>query len=105
MSAQKKLIRQKFRDSVLKRDRSRCVFCKATDNIDIHHITDRTLMPAGGYVKENGIALCPLHMAMAEKFDQSDGEASVELFNPAQLYRKVGSSYDKAVAASQRLER
>ena len=105
MSAQKKLIRQKFRDSVLKRDRNKCVFCKATDNIDIHHITDRTLMPAGGYVKENGIALCPQHLEMAEQFHQSGGAASAEDFNPSQLYRKVGSSYDKAVAASQRLER
>ncbi len=105
MSTKKKMVRQKFRDSVLKRDRNKCVFCKQTENIDVHHITDRTLMPYGGYVRENGISLCPEHYKMAEMYHQSDGETCAEGFHPTQLYRKVGSSYEKALEASRRLER
>jgi len=105
MSAKKKMIRQKFRDAVLKRDRNKCVICKKTENIDVHHITDRSLMPCGGYVKENGISLCLEHCAIAEMHHQSDGETYEEGFHPKQLYNKIGSSYEKALETSRKLER
>ena len=105
MSAKKKMIRQKFRDAVLKRDRNKCVICKKTENIDVHHITDRSLMPCGGYVKENGISLCLEHFAIAEMYHQSDGETYEEGFQPKQLYNKIGSSYEKALETSRKLER
>ncbi|MEH6472201.1 MAG: hypothetical protein V7752_13210 [Halopseudomonas sp.] len=104
MSAKKKLARQKFRDDVLKRDRNRCVICKAEDNIEAHHITDRELMPGGGYVKENGISLCHEHVEMAEAHRVEGGEEAAKELAPEKLYIKVGSNYDKALAASQRLE-
>ncbi|MFT5720622.1 MAG: hypothetical protein ACI9W6_000922 [Motiliproteus sp.] len=108
MSAKKKLARQKFREDVLKRDHNHCVICKTQDDIDAHHITDRELMPGGGYVKENGITLCQEHIEMAEHQRQSDGvEVEVEgedLFAPSKLYIKIGSNYEKAFKASERLE-
>ena len=57
----KKLIRQKFSELVFKRDKFKCCFCNETNNLDAHHITDRHLMPNGGYIKENGISLCKKH--------------------------------------------
>jgi len=100
---QKKLIRQKFRDAVFARDGHRCVFCSETKNLDAHHITDRSLMPNGGYVKENGITLCPQHHYDAELFHISDGHKCIVGMHPNDLYAKIGSSHEKAVAASERL--
>lgn len=103
MSAKKKLARQKFRDDVLKRDHNRCVICKTAEMVEAHHITDRELMPGGGYVKENGISLCQEHIQMAEQQRLGDGIEG-ELFAPSQLYLKIGSNHDKALKASERLE-
>ncbi len=105
MSGKKKLIRQNFRDSVFRRDGNKCVLCGQTENLDVHHITDRNLMPFGGYVKENGISLCPDHHEMAESYHHSNGEEYAEGFHPKQLYMKIGSSFEKAQQASKRLER
>ena len=104
MSAKKKLARQKFRDEVLKRDRNRCVVCKTEDNIEAHHITDRELMPGGGYVKENGVTLCHEHVEMAEAHRTKSEDGAVAELAPVKLYNKVGSNYDKALKASERLE-
>ncbi|MFT5692056.1 MAG: hypothetical protein ACI92E_001387 [Oceanicoccus sp.] len=105
MSNKKKLARQKFREAVVKRDRNKCVICKKSEALEVHHITDRSLMPGGGYVKENGILLCSEHLAMAEQYHLSEGENCPEGFIPDQLYRKVGASYPKALLASERLEK
>jgi hypothetical protein len=109
MSAKKKLARQKFRDEVLKRDRSLCAICKTPDNVEIHHITDHTQMPGGGYVRENGITLCKEHLEQAELYLHSEsGEmaegAELGALAPKKLYLKIGSNYDKAFKASQRQE-
>lgn len=100
---QKKLIRQKFRDAVFGRDGHKCVFCPETQHLDAHHITDRSLMPNGGYVKENGITLCGLHHSQAEIYHQSGGADWFEGKHPDDLYRLIGSSYEKAVESSERL--
>ena len=105
MSGKKKLVRQNFRDSVFKRDRNRCVFCGQTEKLDVHHITDRNLMPFGGYVKANGISLCPDHHEMAETYHHSNGEECADGFHPKELYSKIGSSFEIAQRASKRLER
>ncbi len=105
MSAKKKIIRQKFRDAVFKRDQNKCVICKQTEQLEVHHITDRTLMPNGGYVKENGISLCHSHLEIAEEHHHTNGERCEDGFKPAQLYNKIGSNYDKALEASKRLDR
>lgn len=107
MSAQKKLIRQQFREAIFKRDRNRCVICKTEEGVDIHHITDRNEMPGGGYVRENGICLCREHLALAEQYLHCEGEIPAELepYSPHKLYLKIGSNYEKALKASERLER
>ena len=102
MSAEKKRIREHFRDTVFERDGHRCRMCnKADEPLDAHHITDRNLMPNGGYVKENGIALCPQCHQNAEVF-HSTGTA-LPGWSSEDLYRKIKSSHELATRASRRL--
>lgn len=99
----KQLVRLKFREDVFSRDKHKCKFCDRTDDLDAHHITDRTLMPNGGYVKENGITLCPEHHFMAEKYHISNHVEWEEGMHPNDLYQLIGSSLEKAQKFSQRL--
>lgn len=106
MSAEKKKIRAAFRDAVFARDGRRCKKCSATVAdylrfLDAHHITDRNLMPNGGYVATNGITLCPTCHEAAELF-HSTGVAP-EGFSPDDLYKLIGSNYDLAVKDSNKL--
>jgi 5-methylcytosine-specific restriction endonuclease McrA len=108
MSAEKKAIRKMFRDTVFKRDGFRCAACgmksgkdTAEKDLDAHHITDRTLMPNGGYVKENGISLCASCHEKAEEF-HSTGIA-VTGYSPEDLYKKINSTLEKAIEASEKL--
>ena len=62
MQLNKKDIRKKFKQDVFERDNYVCRFCAtactketANENLDAHHITDRSEMPNQGYVKENGM--------------------------------------------------
>ena len=73
----------------------------AEKELDAHHITDRNLLPNGGYVKENGISLCPACHEKAEVFHSTG--SSVEGYSPDDLYKKINSSYEKAVEASNKL--
>lgn len=118
MSSQKKLIRENFRQRTFKRDGHKCRACGMTSEqwreandaviegdqfcLDAHHVTDRNLMPNGGYVPENGISLCPDCHEKAEVF-HSTGTASPG-FAPEDLYILIGSSYDQAVKASERIK-
>jgi 5-methylcytosine-specific restriction endonuclease McrA len=106
MSSNKKRIRQAFRDAVFARDGHKCRACGAgyvdDKGLDAHHITDRTLMPNGGYVVENGISLCPECHVKAEKLHQT-GEAYPD-YRPSDLYQMIGSSYEQAVEAAERLK-
>lgn len=115
MSTKKKEIRANFRRAVFERDNHKCVICghnicskgifthlSTEDVLDAHHITPREEMPNGGYVKENGISLCKekCHL-LAEAYLQ--GTETNSDFSPQNLYRKVGSSFEQAIAASKRL--
>lgn len=107
MSAEKKKVRGAFRDAVFTRDGGKCRACgwavfNAEVQLDAHHITDRNLMPNGGYVKENGIALCPGCHEKAEVF-HSTSEA-LSGWSPDDLYKMIGSNYDEAVKASEKLK-
>ena len=94
----KQQIRENFRNDVFERDGHKCVFCDETKDLDAHHITDRHEMPNGGYVKENGITLCPIHHFKAETW--SDKGA----FSSSHLYSKINSSYKLAYEKSMELE-
>ncbi len=107
MSSSKKLIRQKFRDDVFDRDGNKCRVCgwnlvTSEVHLDAHHITDRNLMPNGGYVEANGISLCPPCHEKAEVF-HSTGEA-LPGWAPSDLYGKIGSSYEQAMKQSEKLK-
>ena len=102
MSIEKQRLREQFRNLVFERDGSKCVICNKTNDLDAHHITDRRDMPAGGYVLENGISLCPEHHQLAEIF-HSTGKAHLG-FSPEDLYDLVGSNHYQAYQASVELE-
>jgi len=108
MSSEKKLVRERFRNAVFHRDNSRCRGCgwalirPGEVELDAHHITDRNLMPNGGYVKENGISLCPPCHQKAEVF-HSTGTA-LPGWSPEDLYKMIGSSHEQAIKASERLK-
>lgn len=105
----KHLVRVKFRNDVLKRCKNKCggPNCKWKAAIDpelleVHHCKSRDLMPGGGYVKENGIALCsPCHVK-AEEF-WSTG-ISAPNYSMEELYKIISSSEEKAIAASGKLK-
>jgi 5-methylcytosine-specific restriction endonuclease McrA len=99
----KQLIRLKFSEAVFGRDGHKCVFCNATEDLDAHHITDRNEMPNGGYVKENGITLCPIHHLVAENYHSSGKTEWTEGFHPDELYKMIDSSYRKAYRKSEEL--
>jgi HNH endonuclease. len=106
--AEKKAIRHAFREACYKRDGFRCAMCnlksskdKAEEELDAHHITDRTLMPNGGYVKENGISLCAECHKKAEVFHSTG--TSHPGYSPDDLYKAINSNLEKAVEASQKL--
>lgn len=106
MSSEKKRIREQFRNAVFERDRFLCracgTRCEGESQLDAHHITDRNQMPMGGYVKENGISLCPNCHIKAEHF-HSTGVAHPG-FTPDDLYAMIDSSRERAVRAAERLK-
>lgn len=103
----KQLIRQNFRDAVFKRDHYSCKLCRVVGSettLDAHHITDRNEMPNGGYVKENGITVCKACHLLCEKYHISNKVDWHPGTHPDQLYKLIGSSYQKAVNASEKLK-
>lgn len=86
--------RRAFNDGCLERDNYCCVFCKSALDLDVHHITDRHNIINGGYVLSNGITLCEEHHLLCEEF-HSIGICEPE-YHPDELYKMIGSSYDKA---------
>jgi 5-methylcytosine-specific restriction endonuclease McrA len=119
MSKKKRAAREAFRDAVFRRDK---YLCQGADcvgkptprehdgptkvtahTLDAHHITDRTLMPNGGYVPENGISLCAACHQKAERFHESGGKEHERWYHPDDLYRTIGSSKVAAEEASKRL--
>jgi hypothetical protein len=101
--ARLKRLREQFRTGVFQRDRSRCIFC-ATPAVDAHHITDRSEMPNDGYAVENGASLCARCHVLVEAFHMSGGMFWISGMHPNDLYRRIGSSFDAALAACRNLD-
>ena len=99
----KKLTRHNFRTAVFSRDHNKCVFCGKTEDLDAHHITDRSELENGGYCAENGISLCPDCHKMAELYHISNKNSWYPGFHPDDLYAKIHSSYELAVKMSKEL--
>jgi len=100
----KKQIRKAFREACLTRDGNVCKCCPVKTDLAVHHITDRNEIARGGYVKQNGITLCPDCHMKAERYHDTNGKSYVPTFHPNDLYELIGSSYEEAVAASERLD-
>jgi len=112
-------IRRQFRDDTFERDNYHCKCCGEDFSyldspdlyLDAHHITDRSEMPNGGYVKENGISLCKenfdeeglltesCHMK-AEIFHIMNGDDWYGGMHPDDLYKLIGSSKELAIKKS-----
>lgn len=99
----KREIRRAFRSEVFSRDGHQCKKCESKDDLVAHHIIDRKEMPYGGYVKENGITLCPEHHAQAEMFHATGGKEFAEGTQPSDLLALIGSSEQLAREASENL--
>ena len=93
---QHKRWRKEFNRVVFERDNNKCRICDETSNLDSHHITDRHLMPNGGYVLSNGISLCSMCHYKAEEYHITNGHTWPEGFHPNDLYDLIVSSYNRA---------
>jgi predicted restriction endonuclease len=102
VSIRKKIVRETFRETVFERDNHACKCCGDTDDLAAHHITDRTLMPNGGYHMTNGITLCPSCHNDAEMFHVSDGEEWMADMHPNDLYKLIDSDYETAYLSCRR---
>jgi hypothetical protein len=109
--SKKKEIRNKFRTVCLDRDKDACRMCghkaksreEALEIFDVHHITDRSLMPEGGYVLENGITLCKDPCHIKAEIYHSTGTA-VEGYSPEDLYKLINSNLEEAIKSSKKLK-
>lgn len=115
MTTRKQKIREQFRRTVFERDEYRCVTCgkqsapdRAEDELDAHHITPRHLMPAGGYVAQNGVSLCKrsCHSIAERQLEYQDVLPPLTLgdpwykYTPKALYEAIGSTYEEAFETS-----
>lgn len=103
--AKMKEARRAFREGCMARDGRRCVITGRTDDLQVHHITDRHEMPADGYVVENGITVCGDVHEDCEVFHRTGGKEWPDGRHPDDLYAMIGSSREKAAEAARRLER
>lgn len=103
---EKNQTRNLFRSKVFERDKGICAVCglkpENVTQLDAHHITDRNLIPFGGYVPANGITLCTERCELAEvdchllaEMFHSTGNAAPG-YSPNDLYATIGSSYRNA---------
>lgn len=117
MGHKKKQVRQVFRDKVFGRSNYHCECCgvKGMDRqsppvltkgvtpaipLDAHHIIDRHEFPNGGYVLQNGIAVCDDCHMKAEQFHSTG--TPYPGFSPEELYVKIGSSFVEAYKADEK---
>jgi hypothetical protein len=91
----KLLTRDVFRETCLKRDGYKCVFCKSIENIVVHHVIERRLFQAehefGGYFENVGISVCELCHILCEQTNISVEEARAaagitKIVLPSHLY-------------------
>ena len=94
--------RKNFREGVFARDGYVCKICGGIV-ADAHHITDRHVLPNGGYVLSNGISLCEACHIKAGVHHITHGIKWPEGFHPNDLYAKIGSSYERAYKDSANL--
>lgn len=96
--------RDKFRESVLKRDNNLCKICGVSGKIDAHHIMDRNYFPNGGYILSNGIALCDSPHGChwkAEHYHRTNAQEVIQGYSPYDLYLLINSSFELAIKDDQ----
>lgn len=107
MKENKRKIREKFRNDVLKRDNYKCKICGRNDvKLDAHHIENRETILNGGYVLENGITLCDVEFGChikAERYHITNGKDWVDGYHPLELYKLIKSNLGLAIEKSKML--
>lgn len=124
--SRKKLFRKNFREGTFKRDQHTCKVCgrrfqpSQTDPslglMNAHHIWPREDMPNGGYVPENGITVCDTKAMPGQKSCHEQVEEALANYRssargryprmdlyPPNLYKLVGSDFERAREAAERL--
>ena len=79
-----KEMRQSLRRSVLRRDGYKCVQCKSTENLTVHHVKGQAVRPDEKYNPNNGVTLCQKCHVETEKLRQQKkvhSENRVIIFN------------------------
>ena len=103
----KQIMRNNFRNGVIKRDGNKCKVCGISNvKLDAHHITDRTEMENGGYVIENGITLCDSENGChrkAEVYHTTNGKNWIDGYHPMDLYKLINSNLGLARQKSKEL--
>ena len=99
----KKEIRAHFNEVCRRRDKHKCVICGHMTDLDVHHIMDRHYFTNGGYVLQNGITLCKSHHLWAEMYHETNGQEHMPGMHPDDLYRMIGSSFDKAIEYDEKI--
>ena len=96
--------RLEFNEKCLARDDGKCVIC-GQPAVDVHHITDRHLMPNDGYAPENGASLCSACHSEAEDYHRVKPMIKVGYrASDRHLYKLIDSSHEKALIACRKLE-
>jgi 5-methylcytosine-specific restriction endonuclease McrA len=96
--------RKQFNQDCLERDNHKCVFCPITEDLDVHHITDRHELENGGYVMSNGITLCSFHHLAVEEYHMTNGESCSDGMWPDDLYKVINSSKEMAIEDAKNLK-
>jgi hypothetical protein len=105
MGQKKKEIRKNFREAVLTRDGFICRMCMRSNGVeflDAHHVIDRSEIENQGYVKENGITLCPNCHILAER-EHVTGIAHPG-YSRSELFQMIGSNEELARSKSKELQ-
>ena len=105
MGKDKKSIRAAFRDQCITRSKGKCEVCgkkPGSEGLEVHHITNRKEMPAGGYVAANGIAICSSCHIKAE--DTYFHRKMWPGYTRDELYMRIASSYAQAYRAAESIE-
>jgi len=67
------MAKARWRESVLKRDGSRCRLCNSTDSLETHHIRPFRFYPKDRWKIENGLTLChDCHLKVRNKEEEHE---------------------------------
>jgi hypothetical protein len=70
-----------WRNAVLRRDNFQCVYCKATDNLEAHHIYSFASFPHLRFDTMNGLTVCRYHHTLTPNYGSKEKAFSQQIIN------------------------